>query len=102
VKEKFSVGMYVLALMQTKFVVKARRELKSFLWRQTGPQWFIWCSESQRNFPSVFCFSGIALTTATLGPVLLIGAVHQQLQSKKGEKTINCVKSCIKYTKNLY
>jgi len=31
VKEKFSVGMYVLALMQTKFVVKARRELKSFL-----------------------------------------------------------------------
>lgn len=30
-KEKFSVGIYVLALMQMKLVVKARRELKSFI-----------------------------------------------------------------------
>lgn len=30
-KEKFSVGIYILTLMQIKFGVKARGELKSFI-----------------------------------------------------------------------
>lgn len=93
--------------MQTKFVVKARRELKSFIWGQDLSSSFpILDLREKKMFTLSLPFLRNHSTyqaTVTLGSVVPAGAIHQHLQSKKGtacfKTVLSVLKLCIYYIK---
>lgn len=102
VKEKFSVGIYILTLMQIKFGVKARGELKSFIRDLRGSFPIL----NLREKVSTLSLPFLKNRPTYQVPVTLLqpftssyrAEKEQQQQKKKTRIKPSYTKDCIKYT----